>query len=164
WAAQDVPGGAAAELTQTSGAVDATERLLAQALVRDDAVAPAAPCLPSSLQTVRHPGYRPLPAPVDEARMRAGPQPAARDHGARAPCGLPTPARPGRRGGDAAGAAACGARGRGPCGRPHPARPEPHRCLPRPAPGRGAAGRAGRTPLRARRARRLLLLPLPPAL
>src|SRR5699024_3776314 len=70
WVAPDVPGGAAAELTLTSGAVDAIERLLAQALVRDDVVALEDPCFLSSLQTVRHAGYRPLPVPVDEEGMR----------------------------------------------------------------------------------------------
>ncbi|HLQ81502.1 MAG TPA: aminotransferase class I/II-fold pyridoxal phosphate-dependent enzyme [Brachybacterium sp.] len=84
WAAPDVPGGAAAELTLTSGAVDAIERLLAQALVRDDVVALEDPCFLSSLQTVRHAGYRPLPVPVDEEGMRPEQLRAALEDGARA--------------------------------------------------------------------------------
>src|SRR5699024_2291735 len=84
WAAPAVPGGAAAELTLTSGAVDAIERLLAQALVRDDVVALEDPCFLSSLQTVRHAGYRPLPVPVDEEGMRPEQLRGALEDGARA--------------------------------------------------------------------------------
>lgn len=56
-------------LTVTSGASDAIERLLAQALTRDDAVALEDPCFLSSLNTVRLGGYRPVAVPVDAEGM-----------------------------------------------------------------------------------------------
>lgn len=56
-------------LTITSGAADAVERLLAQALVRDDAVALEDPCFLTSIHTVRVGGYRPVPVPVDDEGM-----------------------------------------------------------------------------------------------
>lgn len=56
-------------VTVTSGAVDAVERLLAQALLRDDAVALEDPCFLASIQTVRLGGYRAVPVPVDEQGM-----------------------------------------------------------------------------------------------
>ena len=84
WVAPDVPGGAATDLTLTSGAVDAIERLLAQALVRDDAVALEDPCFLASIQTVRHAGYRALPVPVDEEGMTPQGLRAALEAGARA--------------------------------------------------------------------------------
>src|SRR5699024_8768398 len=67
-----------------SGAVDAIERLLAQALVRDDAVALEDPCFLASIQTVRHAGYRALPVPVDEEGMTPQGLRAALEAGARA--------------------------------------------------------------------------------
>jgi DNA-binding transcriptional MocR family regulator len=84
WVAPDVPGGESADLTLTSGAVDAIERLLAQALVRDDAVALEDPCFLASIQTVRHAGYRALPVPVDDEGMTADGLRAALEAGARA--------------------------------------------------------------------------------
>lgn len=56
-------------ITVTSGAVDAVERLLAQALMRDDAVALEDPCFLASIHTVRLGGYRAVPVPVDEQGM-----------------------------------------------------------------------------------------------
>ncbi|HJG90933.1 MAG TPA: aminotransferase class I/II-fold pyridoxal phosphate-dependent enzyme, partial [Brachybacterium massiliense] len=84
WIAPDVPSGETADLTLTSGAVDAIERLLAQALVRDDAVALEDPCFLASIQTVRHAGYRALPVPVDEEGMTPQGLRAALEAGARA--------------------------------------------------------------------------------
>ncbi|HET8926703.1 MAG TPA: aminotransferase class I/II-fold pyridoxal phosphate-dependent enzyme [Microbacterium sp.] len=56
-------------LTVTSGAVDAVERLLAQALTRDDAVALEDPCWLAGIHTARLGGYRAVPVPVDEEGM-----------------------------------------------------------------------------------------------
>ncbi|MFT4282387.1 aminotransferase class I/II-fold pyridoxal phosphate-dependent enzyme [Microbacterium sp.] len=56
-------------LTITGGASDAIERLLAQTLTRDDAVALEDPCFLASLNTVRLGGYRPVAVPVDEQGM-----------------------------------------------------------------------------------------------
>ncbi len=84
WVAPDVPGGTDADLTLTSGAVDAIERLLAQALVRDDAVALEDPCFLASIQTVRHAGYRALPVPVDAEGMTVRGLREALEAGARA--------------------------------------------------------------------------------
>ncbi|MCX6501070.1 MAG: aminotransferase class I/II-fold pyridoxal phosphate-dependent enzyme [Microbacterium sp.] len=69
WVSPDVPDPDAVRLTITGGAVDAMERLLAQALVRDDAVALEDPCFLSAMRTVRLGGYRPVPIPVDEEGM-----------------------------------------------------------------------------------------------
>lgn len=71
-------------LTVTNGASDAIERLLAQALTRDDAVALEDPCFLASLNTVRLGGYRPLPVPVDAEGMTVEGLRAALDAGARA--------------------------------------------------------------------------------
>ncbi|MFK4790275.1 aminotransferase class I/II-fold pyridoxal phosphate-dependent enzyme [Microbacterium sp. ZW T5_56] len=71
-------------LTITSGAVDAVERLLAQALVRDDAVALEDPCFLASIHTVRLGGYRAVPVPVDEEGMTVAGLRAALDAGVRA--------------------------------------------------------------------------------
>ncbi|MEE1650339.1 aminotransferase class I/II-fold pyridoxal phosphate-dependent enzyme [Brachybacterium sp. J144] len=84
WVAPDVPDGEAAHLTLTSGAVDAIERLLDQALVRGDAVALEDPCFLASIQTVRHAGYRALPVPVDAEGMTPVGLRAALEAGARA--------------------------------------------------------------------------------
>ncbi len=84
WVAPDVPTGADADLTLTSGAVDAIERLLAQSLVRGDAVALEDPCFLASIQTVRHAGYRTLPVPVDAEGMTPDGLRAALEAGARA--------------------------------------------------------------------------------
>ncbi|MET0296950.1 MAG: aminotransferase class I/II-fold pyridoxal phosphate-dependent enzyme [Microbacterium sp.] len=64
----DVPA-AERRITITSGAADAVERLLAQALTRDDAVALEDPCFLTSIHTVRLGGYRAVPVPVDDAGM-----------------------------------------------------------------------------------------------
>lgn len=84
WVAPDVPTGADADLTLTSGAVDAIERLLAQSLVRDDAVALEDPCFLASIQTVRHAGYRAVSVPVDDEGMTPDGLRAALEVGARA--------------------------------------------------------------------------------
>jgi DNA-binding transcriptional MocR family regulator len=71
-------------LTITSGAADAVERLLAQALVRDDAVALEDPCFLTSIHTVRVGGYRPVPVPVDDEGMTVDGLRAALAQGVRA--------------------------------------------------------------------------------
>ncbi|MEH3089321.1 MAG: aminotransferase class I/II-fold pyridoxal phosphate-dependent enzyme [Microbacterium arborescens] len=84
WFAADDPMGDAVRLTVTGGAVDAVERLLAQALTRDDAVALEDPCFLASIHTVRLAGYRALPVPVDEEGMTAAGLRSALEAGARA--------------------------------------------------------------------------------
>ncbi|TRY18131.1 aminotransferase class I/II-fold pyridoxal phosphate-dependent enzyme [Tessaracoccus rhinocerotis] len=85
WIAPDIPEEQDGwRLTLTSGAVDAVERLLSQALMRDDAVALEDPCFLSSIQTVRLGGYRPVAVPVDEEGMTVEGLRAALDDGARA--------------------------------------------------------------------------------
>lgn len=71
-------------LTITSGAADAVERLLAQALVRDDAVALEDPCFLTTIHTVRVGGYRPIPVPVDDEGMTVAGLRAALEQGVRA--------------------------------------------------------------------------------
>ncbi|MFJ4252552.1 aminotransferase class I/II-fold pyridoxal phosphate-dependent enzyme [Microbacterium sp. NPDC090003] len=71
-------------VTVTSGAVDAVERLLAQALTRDDAVALEDPCFLASIHTVRLGGYRAVPVPVDGEGMTVAGLRAALDAGIRA--------------------------------------------------------------------------------
>lgn len=71
-------------LTITGGASDAIERLLAQTLTRDDAVALEDPCFLASLNTVRLGGYRPVPVPVDAEGMTVAGLRAALDAGVRA--------------------------------------------------------------------------------
>lgn len=68
WVAPDLDG-SEFRITITSGAVDAVERLLAQALTRDDAVALEDPCFLASIHTVRLGGYRAVPVPVDAEGM-----------------------------------------------------------------------------------------------
>ena len=68
WVASDLPHDDF-RITVTSGAVDAVERLLAQALTRDDAVALEDPCFLASIHTVRLGGYRAVPVPVDAEGM-----------------------------------------------------------------------------------------------
>lgn len=88
WFAPDVPGAAEAagafELSVTSGAVDAIERLLAQSLMRDDAVGLEDPCFLASQQTVRLGGYRTVPIAVDERGMTPAGLRAALEAGVRA--------------------------------------------------------------------------------
>lgn len=71
-------------LTITSGAADAVERLLAQALVRDDAVALEDPCFLTSIHTVRVGGYRAVPVAVDDEGMTVDGLRSALDQGVRA--------------------------------------------------------------------------------
>ncbi|WP_217183976.1 aminotransferase class I/II-fold pyridoxal phosphate-dependent enzyme [Streptomyces sp. AC495_CC817] len=71
-------------VTVTSGAVDAVERLLAQALMRDDAVALEDPCFLASIHTVRLGGYRAVAVPVDDEGMTVEGLQAALDAGVRA--------------------------------------------------------------------------------
>ncbi|PVE95613.1 MULTISPECIES: aminotransferase class I/II-fold pyridoxal phosphate-dependent enzyme [unclassified Microbacterium] len=82
WVAADLD--AAFRVTITSGAVDAVERLLAQALMRDDAVALEDPCFLASIHTVRLGGYRAVAVPVDEQGMTVDGLRAALDAGVRA--------------------------------------------------------------------------------
>ncbi|MFT3876956.1 MAG: aminotransferase class I/II-fold pyridoxal phosphate-dependent enzyme [Propioniciclava sp.] len=82
WFAPDVPAGF--RLTVTSGAVDAVERLLAQALTRDDAVALEDPCFLASIHLARLGGYRAVAVPVDEEGMTVDGLKAALAHGVRA--------------------------------------------------------------------------------
>lgn len=85
WMSRDAPGDPAdLHLTLTSGAVDAVERLLAQALMRDDAVALEDPCFLASIQIARHGGYRAVPVPVDAEGMTVEGLRAALDQGVRA--------------------------------------------------------------------------------
>ncbi|MFT4214037.1 MAG: GntR family transcriptional regulator [Microbacterium sp.] len=71
-------------LTITGGASDAIERLLAQTLTRDDAVALEDPCFLASINTVRLGGYRPISVPVDAEGMTVEGLRVALDAGARA--------------------------------------------------------------------------------
>ena len=68
WVRDDLPD-QTVRITVTNGAVDAVERLLAQALLRDDAVALEDPCFLASIHTVRLGGYRAVPVPVDAEGM-----------------------------------------------------------------------------------------------
>ena len=78
----------------TSGAVDAVERLLAQALMRDDAVALEDPCFLSSIYTVRLGGYRAVPVAVDEEGMTVDGLRAALNAGVRAVISTPRAQNP----------------------------------------------------------------------
>ncbi|WP_136056793.1 aminotransferase class I/II-fold pyridoxal phosphate-dependent enzyme [Microbacterium sp. K24] len=82
WIAADLD--ADFRITVTSGAVDAVERLLAQALTRDDAVALEDPCFLASIHTVRLGGYRAVAVPVDDQGMTVDGLRAALDAGVRA--------------------------------------------------------------------------------
>jgi DNA-binding transcriptional MocR family regulator len=84
WMRQDLAPAAHMRLTITSGAADAVERLLAQALTRDDAVALEDPCFLTSIHTVRIGGYRAVPVPVDDEGMTVEGLRAALDQGVRA--------------------------------------------------------------------------------
>lgn len=83
WVRDDLPA-KDARITVTNGAVDAVERLLAQALLRDDAVALEDPCFLASIQTVRLGGYRAVPVPVDAEGMTVDGLRAALESGVRA--------------------------------------------------------------------------------
>ncbi|GAA1505973.1 DNA-binding transcriptional MocR family regulator [Agromyces terreus] len=84
WMSESLPNGTPMRLTVTSGAADAMERLLTQALTRDDAVALEDPCFLTSIHTVRVAGYRPVPVPVDEEGMTVAGLRSALDQGVRA--------------------------------------------------------------------------------
>lgn len=85
WMAPDVPVGAVdLRLTLTSGAVDAVERLLAQALLRDDTVALEDPCFLASIHLAQLGGYRAVPVPVDDEGMTVAGLRHALEQGARA--------------------------------------------------------------------------------
>jgi DNA-binding transcriptional MocR family regulator len=84
WMREGLPPEADLRLTITSGAVDAVERLLAQALTRDDPVALEDPCFLASIHTVRLGGYRAVPVPVDDEGMTVDGLRAALDAGVRA--------------------------------------------------------------------------------
>ena len=80
----DAPAADSMRITITSGAADAVERLLAQALTRDDGVALEDPCFLASIHTVRLGGYRPVPVPVDDEGMTVEGLRAALAEGVRA--------------------------------------------------------------------------------
>ncbi|MGZ0710830.1 aminotransferase class I/II-fold pyridoxal phosphate-dependent enzyme (plasmid) [Coraliomargarita sp. W4R53] len=84
WMSTALPAGKSMQLTITGGAVDAVERLLAQALTRDDAVALEDPCFLASIQTVRLGGYRAVAVPVDAEGMTIDGLRAALEGGVRA--------------------------------------------------------------------------------
>lgn len=84
WMREGLAPAASMRLTVTSGAADAVERLLAQALTRDDAVALEDPCFLTSIHTARIGGYRPVPVPVDDEGMTVTGLRAALEQGVRA--------------------------------------------------------------------------------
>lgn len=85
WMAPDVPAEAQElHLTLTSGAVDAVERLLAQALLRDDTVALEDPCFLASIHLAQLGGYRAVPVPVDAEGMTVDGLRRALEQGVRA--------------------------------------------------------------------------------
>ena len=92
WIGPDVPDDFS--LTVTNGAADAVERLLAQSLGRDDAVALEDPCFLSSIHTVRVGGYRPVPVPVDTEGMTVDGLRAALEQGVRAVISTPRAQNP----------------------------------------------------------------------
>lgn len=95
WVAPDVPADARdVHLTLTSGAVDAVERLLAQALLRDDTVALEDPCFLASIHLAQLGGYRAVPVPVDAEGMTVDGLRAALDQGARAVVSTPRAQNP----------------------------------------------------------------------
>lgn len=93
-------------LTITGGASDAIDRLLSQALTREDAVGLEDPCFLSSLNTVRLGGYRPVAIPVDAEGMTVEGLRAALDAGIRAVVCTPRAQNPTGAGLSAARAAA----------------------------------------------------------
>lgn len=85
WMAPDVPVDEdELHITLTSGAVDAVERLLAQALMRDDTVALEDPCFLASIHLAQLGGYRAVPVPVDAEGMTVEGLRFALDQGVRA--------------------------------------------------------------------------------
>ena len=95
WIAPDVPTGPSdLHLTLTSGAVDAVERLLAQALLRDDVVALEDPCFLASIHLAQLGGYRAVPVPVDAEGMTVDGLRRALAQGARAVVSTPRAQNP----------------------------------------------------------------------
>lgn len=100
WIAPDVPHvpavpeAEAFRLTLTGGAVDAVERLLAQALLRDDAVALEDPCFLASIHLSRLGGYRAVPVAVDDEGMTVDGLRHAVDQGVRAVVSTPRAQNP----------------------------------------------------------------------
>ncbi|MCW4384314.1 aminotransferase class I/II-fold pyridoxal phosphate-dependent enzyme [Salinibacterium sp. SYSU T00001] len=84
WMAEDLRHQEELRLTVTGGAVDALERLFADALTRGDLVGLEDPCFLSALRTVHVGGYRPHPIPVDEEGMTVDGLQAALEAGVRA--------------------------------------------------------------------------------
>lgn len=93
WFAPDL-GPADLRLTVTNGAVDALERLLGQAMTREDAVAMEDPCFLSAIHTARVGGYRVIPVPVDDEGMTVEGLRAALDAGVRAIVSTPRAQNP----------------------------------------------------------------------
>ncbi|HIZ99078.1 MAG TPA: aminotransferase class I/II-fold pyridoxal phosphate-dependent enzyme [Candidatus Janibacter merdipullorum] len=95
WMAPDVPVAAQdLHLTLTGGAVDAVERLLAQALLRDDTVALEDPCFLASIHLAQLGGYRAVPVPVDAEGMTVEGLRSALDQGVRAVVSTPRAQNP----------------------------------------------------------------------
>lgn len=69
WMSEAVDPALAFRLTVTGGASDAIDRLLSDALTRDDPVGLEDPCFLPSLNTVRLGGYRAVAIPVDSEGM-----------------------------------------------------------------------------------------------
>ena len=84
WMTADLGAREDLRITVTGGAVDALERLFADALTREDAVGLEDPCFLSALRTVRVGGYRPVPIPVDDQGMTPVGLRAALEAGVRA--------------------------------------------------------------------------------
>lgn len=83
WMGADLPA-SPFDLTVTSGAVDAVERLLGEALARGDAVGLEDPCWLAGIHTVRLGGYRAVPIPTDAEGMTVAGLRAALAEGVRA--------------------------------------------------------------------------------
>lgn len=84
WVRADLSAREDLRVTITGGAVDALERLFADALTRDDLVGLEDPCFLSALRTVRIGGYRPVAIPVDDEGMTVDGLRAALEAGVRA--------------------------------------------------------------------------------
>lgn len=84
WMRESVDPALELRLTVTSGASDAIERLLAQSLTRDDAVALEDPCFLTSKNIVRQGGYRAVAVAVDDEGMTVSGLRAALEAGVRA--------------------------------------------------------------------------------
>lgn len=82
WMHQAMPGAGAIDVT--SGAIDATERLLFAHLLPGDSVAVEDPCFLSSINTLRYAGFNPCPVGVDSQGMQPEALEQALSKGARA--------------------------------------------------------------------------------